>query len=211
MQARYYDPVIGRFYSNDPVDALIFISKGNIHGFNRYTYASNNPYKFTDPNGREPIPLERQNDQAVKDLAAGNITMEEFNPPETFPSSGTQATIVEVNLACGPSVPLEAGFAKDSSGNKAIQLSIQYGGGTPEASLEAGMELTNAGNISDLNGSSGNQTIGGGEGIVGSGSAIFAPTYTGCSITGGVGVGLPAGTSGEVEHTLIIPLPSRGK
>jgi hypothetical protein len=52
MQARYYDPVIGRFYSNDPVDALGHLGAGNpIHGFNRYTYANNNPYKYTDPDG----------------------------------------------------------------------------------------------------------------------------------------------------------------
>jgi uncharacterized protein RhaS with RHS repeats len=46
MQARYYDPVIGRFYSNDPVGFK------NMHNFNRYAYANNNPYKFTDPDGR---------------------------------------------------------------------------------------------------------------------------------------------------------------
>ena len=46
MQARYYDPVIGRFYSNDPVGF------NNIHNFNRYTYANNNPYKYIDPDGR---------------------------------------------------------------------------------------------------------------------------------------------------------------
>jgi RHS repeat-associated protein len=46
MQARYYDPVIGRFMSNDPVGFT------NIHNFNRYAYANNNPYKFTDPDGR---------------------------------------------------------------------------------------------------------------------------------------------------------------
>ncbi|WP_186436424.1 RHS repeat-associated core domain-containing protein [Pseudoalteromonas neustonica] len=52
MQARYYDPVIGRFYSNDPVDALGHLSTPNgIHGFNRYAYANNNPYKYTDPTG----------------------------------------------------------------------------------------------------------------------------------------------------------------
>jgi uncharacterized protein RhaS with RHS repeats len=50
MQARYYDPVIGRFYSNDPVDASSHLNTPNsIHGFNRYAYANNNPYKFTDP------------------------------------------------------------------------------------------------------------------------------------------------------------------
>ncbi|WP_218943532.1 RHS repeat-associated core domain-containing protein, partial [Exilibacterium tricleocarpae] len=54
MQARYYDPVIGRFYANDPVSALTFIQQGNIQGFNRYAYANNNPYKYTDPNGESP-------------------------------------------------------------------------------------------------------------------------------------------------------------
>ncbi|MBF7074233.1 DUF2778 domain-containing protein [Glaciecola sp. MH2013] len=47
MQARYYDPVIGRFYSNDPVGFK------NVHNFNRYAYANNNPYKYVDPDGRE--------------------------------------------------------------------------------------------------------------------------------------------------------------
>jgi uncharacterized protein RhaS with RHS repeats len=52
MQARYYDPVIGRFYSNDPVDMLGHMQRGNpTMGFNRYAYVNNNPYKYTDPNG----------------------------------------------------------------------------------------------------------------------------------------------------------------
>ena len=54
MQARYYDPVIGRFYSNDPLGAMGHISQGNIQGFNRYNYAYNNPYKYTDPDGNNP-------------------------------------------------------------------------------------------------------------------------------------------------------------
>ena len=53
MQARYYDPVIGRFYSNDPVDAIRHLSNAEgIKGFNRYSYAINNPYKYTDPDGK---------------------------------------------------------------------------------------------------------------------------------------------------------------
>lgn len=52
MQARYYDPQLGRFYSNDPVDYLGHLQRGNSdHGFNRYTYANNNPYKYVDPDG----------------------------------------------------------------------------------------------------------------------------------------------------------------
>ncbi len=54
MQARYYDPVIGRFYSNDPVGSTgHLVSLQGVQGFNRYTYANNNPYKYTDPDGRE--------------------------------------------------------------------------------------------------------------------------------------------------------------
>ena len=46
MQARYYDPVIGRFYSNDPVGFT-----GEVDTFNRYSYVANNPYKYVDPSG----------------------------------------------------------------------------------------------------------------------------------------------------------------
>jgi RHS repeat-associated protein len=48
MQARYYDPVIGRFYSNDPVG---YTPQNPVMSFNRYLYVNNNPYKYTDPNG----------------------------------------------------------------------------------------------------------------------------------------------------------------
>jgi len=48
MQARYYDPVIGRFYSNDPVG---WTPENPVMSFNRYLYVNNNPYKYTDPNG----------------------------------------------------------------------------------------------------------------------------------------------------------------
>lgn len=56
MQQRYYDPVIGRFYSNDPVDILGHMRRSNqTMGFNRYAYANNNPYKYVDPTGKAPI------------------------------------------------------------------------------------------------------------------------------------------------------------
>ncbi|MCL1126598.1 RHS repeat domain-containing protein [Shewanella surugensis] len=47
MQARYYDPLIGRFYSNDPVSFV-----DTQFSFNRYSYANNNPYMFVDPDGK---------------------------------------------------------------------------------------------------------------------------------------------------------------
>ena len=50
MQQRYYDPLAGRFMSLDPVttDANTGAS------FGRYHYANNNPYRYTDPDGRDP-------------------------------------------------------------------------------------------------------------------------------------------------------------
>ncbi len=47
MQARYYDPTIGRFMGTDPVGFKV----ENPGQFNRYAYVNNNPYIFTDPDG----------------------------------------------------------------------------------------------------------------------------------------------------------------
>ncbi|WP_293635426.1 RHS repeat-associated core domain-containing protein [Shewanella sp. CG12_big_fil_rev_8_21_14_0_65_47_15] len=72
MQARYYDPLIGRFYADDPIGFR------DIHSFNRYAYGNNNPYKYTDPDGEfalalflPPPPIIGQNAGNVK---APNIT-----------------------------------------------------------------------------------------------------------------------------------------
>jgi len=48
-QQRYYDPLVGKFLSIDPVAA----NPGTGGNFNRYWYANDNPYKFTDPDGRK--------------------------------------------------------------------------------------------------------------------------------------------------------------
>ena len=49
MQQRYYDPSIGAMLSVDPVTAY----EKPLTNFCRYCYARNNPYKFTDPDGRD--------------------------------------------------------------------------------------------------------------------------------------------------------------
>jgi RHS repeat-associated protein len=51
--ARYYDPTLGRFLSIDPAAW----KDGDIHGLNRYVFANNNPYRFTDPDGAQVLPL----------------------------------------------------------------------------------------------------------------------------------------------------------
>jgi hypothetical protein len=50
MQQRYYDPRVGRFWSVDPV--TVSSVGGN---FNRYWYGNDNPYRFTDPDGRQSV------------------------------------------------------------------------------------------------------------------------------------------------------------
>lgn len=52
MQQRYYDPALGRFLSVDPVTA----NPNTGAGFGRYNYATNNPYRFVDPDGRCEAP-----------------------------------------------------------------------------------------------------------------------------------------------------------
>jgi len=47
MNARLYDPVLGRFISADTVVP----GAGNMQAFNRYSYVDNNPLKYTDPSG----------------------------------------------------------------------------------------------------------------------------------------------------------------
>jgi len=50
MQARYYDPVIGRFLSVDPVGFMV----SRPGQFNRYSYCYNDPVNCTDPTGMLP-------------------------------------------------------------------------------------------------------------------------------------------------------------
>jgi len=48
-RARYYDPAIGRFISEDPI--------GFAGGINLYAYVNNNPINANDPSGNVPLPL----------------------------------------------------------------------------------------------------------------------------------------------------------
>jgi RHS repeat-associated protein len=61
--ARYYDPDLVRFLSDDPAR----FTEKNSMSFNRYAYANNNPYKFVDPDGQEVA--------AVFDVVAGTLTV----------------------------------------------------------------------------------------------------------------------------------------
>jgi RHS repeat-associated protein len=51
MNGRVYDPVVGRFLSPDPFVQAPDFSQS----FNRYSYCLNNPLKYTDPTGENPL------------------------------------------------------------------------------------------------------------------------------------------------------------
>jgi RHS repeat-associated protein len=51
MRARFYDPQVARFHG---IDGARFDER-DLRTFNRYAYASGNPYRFIDPDGRDSV------------------------------------------------------------------------------------------------------------------------------------------------------------
>jgi RHS repeat-associated protein len=83
MGARYYDPVLGRFMGVDPKG----FDEANLHSFNRYAYANNNPYKYVDPDGHSPIDVAF----LVYDLGKLGVAI--------YSGAGVGAAVVDVALS----------------------------------------------------------------------------------------------------------------
>lgn len=157
MQARYYDPVIGRFYSNDPVDTLSHVEKGNIHGFGRFTYGNNNPYRYTDPDGKESRLVVQQEANTQKYLD-GKITREEAQQNSYDMAGGdlgkaivdelsVMGLVMDVadNLAAGD-VPISeaagvAGEAGAGAITEQIQKDLGSGGGLRAEVIRSGVKF----------------------------------------------------------------------
>lgn len=93
MQQRYYDPLIGRFLSADPIAA--YSNSGA--NFNRFWYANNNPYRFMDPDGRlaqESIPSRTEDEP----LPLPPITV----TPSPAPATTTVATVTVIGIRPEP-------------------------------------------------------------------------------------------------------------
>jgi len=92
MQQRYYDPMIGRFYSNDPVDMLGHLRRGSpIMGFNRHAYANNNPYKNNDPDGQFIQAILGAVIVAGAELVAQTLSVQDINWGKVGVSAATGA------------------------------------------------------------------------------------------------------------------------
>jgi hypothetical protein len=68
MGARWYDPSIGRFVQPDTIIPDLY----NPQDLNRYAYVRNNPLRYTDPSGFDPLDEEWEND----------FIKEHGNPPD---------------------------------------------------------------------------------------------------------------------------------
>ncbi|WP_238345913.1 RHS repeat domain-containing protein [Luteimonas saliphila] len=92
MRQRYYDPQLGVFLSADPVTA----HSGPVKQFHRYRYANNNPYRFTDPNGRiasekkeEPPPEPKPQEEETEPTSLGTVVVVGVRPAPTPVSTPT--------------------------------------------------------------------------------------------------------------------------
>jgi len=105
MQQRYYDPEAGRFLSTDPVQA-----DGGGESFNRYEYANDNPYRYTDPDGRE----------SGAGYATGEYTM--ALPPSSPEARDAALTMAGVVVVAGAAV----GADEAVGAGAALRAGVRY-------------------------------------------------------------------------------------
>ena len=95
MQQRYYDPIAGRFLSVDPVTT----DADTGYAFNRYAYANNNPYRYTDPDGRDAW-YKEPSASSVTQLATVTIVAQRITAPAA-PSISLTASTTAMRGAVG--------------------------------------------------------------------------------------------------------------
>ncbi|EWH09227.1 YD repeat-containing protein [Catenovulum agarivorans DS-2] len=138
MQARYYDPLIGRFYSNDPVGFT-----GDITTFNRYSYVGNNPYSYIDPDGTTRYKFDFSFKVALgKGLGAGvSFTVDTESLEISAGAGGTLRT----GAAAGFELSLGS-EASSTRGNSAVlegTADLTLGGGEESVKIEGKLDSEN--------------------------------------------------------------------
>lgn len=128
MEARYYDPVIGRFLSVDPVT----FAPNRPQFFNRYWYANGNPYKYTDPDGRCADAVTGAACAAIAETGAGATAI------ATTTVAAAPVVVVAVAVAAGAAVGVAIGDALYESNAEAFQNGLDVVLGPPGEELNNG-------------------------------------------------------------------------
>ncbi|WP_051943202.1 MULTISPECIES: RHS repeat-associated core domain-containing protein [Luteibacter] len=139
MQARYYDPSVGRFLSADPVGT----TAGNALRFGRFTYAITNPVRMVDPNGQQEVDADELDIETRAALSrlnppiGPNMAAPGFTPPatlapgllpETFPEHQVAQELgLEQRTDVGENLP-----KTESKAEKTYQIYIKTNSATRE-------------------------------------------------------------------------------
>ncbi|MBE0368568.1 RHS repeat domain-containing protein [Pseudoalteromonas aurantia] len=200
MQARYYDPVIGRFMSNDPVG---YTAANPVMSFNRYMYVNNNPYKYNDPDG-EFFNLALGAIGATVGAISGGVS--------SYVSSGGDWGATATGAGIGAAIGATAGLTGGASlvaGGKAAEISVKTAtagralatmgntslktGAVSAASNAAGQVVGHDGDLSKVSGTQ----------IAVAGAAGLAPGLVGGAILEATGTASVASVSGMATATVV--------
>jgi RHS repeat-associated protein len=147
MQARFYDPQLGRFLSTDPVDPDS-MTGGN---FNRYAYVEDNPYSKYDPSGRYSCVGASADCDAIAD-AVDSIVTAATNPALTVEQQASLLAVqalyggpdddngVTIHAEDGNIPPAAAGGTWTASGVTTVGLALHTVGDTPDDRSSPGFQ-----------------------------------------------------------------------
>jgi RHS repeat-associated protein len=147
MQARYYDPVMGRFLSIDPVT---FLDTGDTSQFNRYVYASNDPINRFDPNGEDDYAILVGDPGLGRHNVGRNFERSAQTRANSLIANGHTVTtsrvssVSDMRAALNTSKPLDGAIFFGHATNNALNVGEQSGAGTNLSAGPLGK------NISDL-------------------------------------------------------------
>jgi RHS repeat-associated protein len=112
--ARYYDPLTGRFLTAD--DHLVVSSV--VVGYNRYAYVLDNPLRYTDPTGNEPVAVA----ETLLTAAILTLDVKAITESETLGAAVANTGIFAIDAIIGiwPYIPPPIGAYRLATG--AIKL-----------------------------------------------------------------------------------------
>lgn len=137
MQARYYDPATARFLSPDPVSP----AAGNVHNFNRFEYANNEPVGNIDTDGRVVTSLNASNNATlardINTYANGRYAFVGDRLQRVGPgNSGTSsyyAAKLDALIASPTNVILDVADTYTTNSGNVIDVDAVAGGGVTQA------------------------------------------------------------------------------